>query len=97
MTVAVVVDSASDLPNELADALEIRRVPLNINIGGVEHKDGTELSREHFWELVRSSDQLPKTSAPSPAEWVPIVAPITVTTTSSTPVAQDIRALASGV
>jgi DegV family protein with EDD domain len=69
MSVAVVVDSASDLPNELADALDIRRVPLTISLDGVDHKDGTELSRERFWELVRTAEELPKTSAPSPAEF----------------------------
>ncbi|WP_276937552.1 DegV family protein [Ferrimicrobium acidiphilum] len=69
MSVAVVVDSASDLPNELADALGIRRVPLTISLGGVDYKDGSELSREKFWELVRSSSELPKTAAPSPSQF----------------------------
>jgi DegV family protein with EDD domain len=69
MSIAVVVDSASDLPNELADAVGIRRVPLTINVGGSDYKDGTELSRERFWELVGSTDGLPKTAAPSPAEF----------------------------
>lgn len=69
MSVAVVVDSASDLPNELADALGIRRVPLTISLDGVDYKDGSELSREKFWELVGSSSELPKTAAPSPSQF----------------------------
>ncbi|WP_298211422.1 DegV family protein [Ferrimicrobium sp.] len=69
MSVAVVVDSASDLPNDLADALGILRVPLTISLDGVDYKDGTELSRERFWELAQASRQLPKTAAPSPAEF----------------------------
>lgn len=69
MSVAVVVDSASDLPNELADALGIRRVPLTISLDGVDYKDGTELSRERFWELAQRANDLPKTAAPSPAEF----------------------------
>ncbi|WP_298342734.1 DegV family protein [Ferrimicrobium sp.] len=69
MSVAVVVDSASDLPNELADALGIRRVPLTISLDGVDYKDGTELSRERFWELAQRASDLPKTAAPSPAEF----------------------------
>lgn len=69
MSVAVVVDSASDLPNELADALGIRRVPLTISLDGVDYKDGTELSRERFWELAQRASDLPKTAAPSPGEF----------------------------
>ncbi len=69
MSVAVVVDSASDLPEERAEALGIVRVPLTISIGGRDYLDGSDLSRERFWELSATSAELPMTAAPSPGQF----------------------------
>ncbi|MHB8190157.1 MAG: DegV family protein [Ferrimicrobium sp.] len=69
MAVAIVVDSASDLPDGLVESRGIRRVPLSIRFGEVEYADGVDLSREKFWSLMETSLVLPQTAAPSPADF----------------------------
>jgi DegV family protein with EDD domain len=69
MSVSVVVDSASDLPSEEADRLGIIRVPLTISFGEEEFEDGVELTREEFWARMATEEALPRTAAPSPAQF----------------------------
>lgn len=70
MAIAVVVDSASDLPQDLADQRGIRRIPLSVTIEGREYADGVDLPREKFWEVMASSAATPKTAAPSPPQFL---------------------------
>ena len=48
-TVAIVTDSASDLPPELAAELGIRVVPLLVRFGTQEFRSGVDLSTADFW------------------------------------------------
>ncbi len=66
MTIAVVTDSTSDLPPDLAATYGIRVVPLNVRFGVDEYLDGVTMLAEEFYERLESSDELPTTSAPSP-------------------------------
>src|ERR1700689_2728837 len=61
--IRVVTDSASDLPQEIAQRLEIEVVPLTIRFGDEEF---TDLSPEDFWAKCKVAKTLPETSAPSP-------------------------------
>lgn len=65
MGVRVVTDSASDLSQDLVDALGIEIVPLTIRFGDEEFVDREELTADAFWDRLRASDALPETSAPS--------------------------------
>lgn len=65
MAVRVVTDSACDLPDNLAEALGIEIVPLSIRFGDEEFVDREELSVDAFWDRLRTSTDLPETSAPS--------------------------------
>src|SRR5688500_11220658 len=64
--IRVVTDSACDLPQELADELEIEIVPLTIRFGEESFVDRRDLSPSQFWAKVASSPVLPETAAPSP-------------------------------
>ncbi|MGA3219844.1 MAG: DegV family protein [Acidimicrobiales bacterium] len=66
MRVRIVTDSASDLPQEMADALGIVVVPLHVRFGADELVDRQELSVAEFWHRCAASSDLPETSAPSP-------------------------------
>ena len=66
MTIGVVTDSACDLPQELADELQIEIVPLSIRFGEESLVDRRDLSPTEFWARVAASPVLPETSAPSP-------------------------------
>ena len=72
MTVKVVTDSTSDLPQDLADSLGIELVPANIHFGNETFKDGVDLSHDDFYERLTHGDTFPTTSQPSPGELVQI-------------------------
>ena len=66
MTVRIVTDSASDLPQEMAEALDIVVVPLHVRFGADELVDRHQLSVAEFWARCAASADLPETAAPSP-------------------------------
>jgi DegV family protein with EDD domain len=63
--VRIITDSASDLPQEVANRLGIEIVSLTVRFGTDEFLD-RDLSPEEFWFKCASSVSLPETSAPSP-------------------------------
>jgi DegV family protein with EDD domain len=66
--VVFVVDSGSDFEfdNELNIQHPVEVVPLNIQIGDAEFLDGVDINKEEFYHKMAASNQLPKTSQPSP-------------------------------
>lgn len=70
MSFAVVVDSTADLNMDEYRSNGITMVPLTIQVGGKEYKDQTEISSEEFYDLMAASDELPKTAAPAPYDFV---------------------------
>lgn len=66
MTVSIVTDSTSDLPQEVIKDLGINVVPLNVHFGLDTFKDGVDIQPDDFYQRLLQGDILPKTSAPSP-------------------------------
>jgi DegV family protein with EDD domain len=64
--IRIVTDSASDLPEEYTQRLDIDVVSLTIRFGDEEFTDLVDLSTDAFWAKCKSSKTLPETSAPSP-------------------------------
>jgi DegV family protein with EDD domain len=64
--IRIVTDSASDLPEEYTQRLDIDVVSLTIRFGDEEFTDRVDLSTDAFWAKCKSSKTLPETSAPSP-------------------------------
>lgn len=62
-----VIDSSTDLPQELIDSYQIRTVELNVAFGG---EDFTGISKHDFYEKMRTFPELPKTSAASPEKFI---------------------------
>jgi DegV family protein with EDD domain len=68
--VAVVTDSASDLPPDRANALDITIVPLLVTFGGETFSAGVNLSTEEFWGRMTAPDApFPTTAACSPGDF----------------------------
>ena len=65
MSVRIITDSSCDLPQNVADQLGIRIVPLSIRFGETEYIDRETITTDQFWKLCASSPQLPETAAPS--------------------------------
>jgi DegV family protein with EDD domain len=64
--VAIVTDSAADIPSEVSYGKPIFSVPLNIIWDGKTYLDGLDLQPIEFYDRLRKSDTLPTTSQPSP-------------------------------
>lgn len=64
--VAIVTDSAADLPGELAGAHGIAVVPLDVRLGALGPATVQTMHPEEFWRACATSDLLPETAAPSP-------------------------------
>jgi DegV family protein with EDD domain len=67
MTVRIVTDSTSDIPQEKAQALGITIVPLTVFFGEEAYLDGIELANAGFYEKLQTSKVSPRTSQPPPA------------------------------
>jgi DegV family protein with EDD domain len=68
--VAIVTDSASDMPLDIAAANAITVVPLIVSFGTDEYKAGTEISTDEFWRRMTAPDApFPKTAASSPGDF----------------------------
>ncbi len=68
-TVRIVTDSACDLPQAVADELNITIVPLTIRINSVEYVDRADLTPTEFWAKCAESATLPETAAPAPGQF----------------------------
>ncbi len=68
--VAVVTDSACDLSEEVVRAHGIRVLPMSLVDGDRTYRDGVDLSATDFHARLASSDALPTTSQPAPAEFL---------------------------
>ena len=73
MTVAVVTDSVSDLPPEVAEELGITVVPFHVQIGKKSYLDDADLDMGEFYRGVEMGGaDYPKTSMPNLAEFITV-------------------------
>lgn len=67
--VALVVDSAADLPRGLAQRHAVHVVPVRITLDGRDHLDRIGLSPDAFYRAMAASGELPRTSQPPPGDF----------------------------
>ena len=67
--VAIVTDSGADLPAEEVERLDIHVVPQRLSIGGRDFVDGVSITADEFYDAMRNSPSLPRTSQPPPADF----------------------------
>ncbi|MEI8272071.1 MAG: DegV family protein [Paludibacter sp.] len=60
--IALVTDSTCDLSQDLIDFYQIYTLPLNINFGDNHYLDKVTITPDHFYDLLESSPDFPKTS-----------------------------------
>lgn len=60
--IKVISDSLSDIPKELIEKYDIGIVPLIIRLDEVDYKDGIDINNKEFYEKLRNSKDIPKTS-----------------------------------
>lgn len=70
--VSVITDSTADVPQDIADELDIRIVPLRINFGQESFRDGIELTTDELVTRMVESSVLPTTSQPTAGEFAAV-------------------------
>ncbi len=68
--VAVVTDSATALPADLAREAGLYVTPMEITIGDTTYEDGPAGVADDFYDMLRQSKTVPTTSAPRPGGWL---------------------------
>lgn len=63
--IAIVVDSACDLPDEVFDQHQINIVPILITFGDHHFLDKFSIKPSQFYEMLKQSEVAPQTSAPT--------------------------------
>jgi DegV family protein with EDD domain len=69
---AIVLDSTADFPDATQHFPNWRVVPLYVNFGTESYKDGVELTAQQFYERLRTSNELPTTSQPTPGDFAAV-------------------------
>lgn len=70
MGIKIFTDSTSDIPGELVKKYGIERLPLTVNFGGEEYRDGVDITSEEFLVKLRQSAEVPSTSQITPSAFV---------------------------
>jgi DegV family protein with EDD domain len=66
----IVMDSAGEIPEEWRSEYDVEVIPVNIEFNNKTYQQGVDLSNEDFYRLADSSGVIPKTSQPSPQQFV---------------------------
>lgn len=67
--IVVTVDSAADLPKDVAGKYGIEIMPMHVIIDGKEKNDGVDITAEEIFDYAEKTGVIPKTSAVSPGEY----------------------------
>jgi DegV family protein with EDD domain len=66
----IVMDSAGDMPAGWAQEFEVEIIPINIQFGEQTFLSGIDLSNKDFYRLADESGVIPKTSQPTPQQFI---------------------------
>lgn len=66
----IVLDGAGDVPEEWLADYDLHVIPINIHFGEQTYLQGVTLSNADFYRLVEANRAIPKTSQPSPQQFV---------------------------
>lgn len=69
--VALITDSSSQLPPDLAARFGASVVPVTVSINGIEHREGIDIDSDAFYQIVETASELPvlATTQPSAADF----------------------------
>ena len=67
--IAIIVDSASDIPKEIANKYNIHIIPIRVYFGKTQYIDRLTIQPAHFYKELKQNPNHPKTSQPSPQDF----------------------------
>ena len=66
----IVMDSGGDLPQEWLKEYDIAVIPINVHMGDEVYLEDVNLNSEQFYSWVTETGQVPKTSQPTPQQYI---------------------------
>lgn len=70
--IKIYVDSSADYETKELQSRNLQLIPLSVTMNGQTYADGVDLNKSQFFEMLISSEEFPKTSQPSPQEFLSI-------------------------
>lgn len=67
---AIITDTASSIPDDVAAQNDIHQVPIVILFGSQEYKSNEEINDQQVFERINREGKLPTTSAPAPGAYL---------------------------
>ncbi len=67
--VAIITDTAADLPEEVQERLNIHLMPLRVNFGNKSYLDKVSITADEFYAEMLTNPEHPKTSQPAPGDY----------------------------
>ena len=67
--VAIVTDSGADVPEDIHATHDLHVVPVRLSLGGRDCIDGVSLSPREFYDAMRTSELVARTSQPPPGDF----------------------------
>jgi len=66
----IVMDGAGDIPKEWLSEYDVQVIPINIHFDNKMFRQGVDLSNDDFYRIAKTSGVIPKTSQPTPQQFV---------------------------
>ncbi len=66
----IVMDSACEIPDEWRSEYDVEIIPINIQFEDKTFQQGVDLSNDDFYRLAETTGVIPKTSQPTPQQFV---------------------------
>jgi DegV family protein with EDD domain len=66
----IVIDSSCEIPKDWQTEFNVEIIPISIQFGNKTYQQGIDLSNDEFYKLADSTGVIPKTSQPSPQQFI---------------------------
>ncbi len=68
--IRILVDSSADYTVEELQKREMELVPITITFNDNSYRDGLDITRDTFYDMLTTSEEFPKTAQPSPQDFL---------------------------
>ncbi len=70
--IRILLDSSADFSAEEVKTRNMELVPINITLNDQNYRDGIDITKDEFYDLLLSSEAFPMTAQPSPQDFLDI-------------------------
>lgn len=70
--IRILLDSSADFSAEEAKERNLELVPINITLNDKNYRDGIDITKDEFYDLLVASEAFPMTAQPSPQDFLDI-------------------------